>query len=155
MVGTRGSLKLPPHLRAVKAGEAIDTDEDASAASQVPLVAPTKPDAVCDNEELSKLWDQIVPQLDETGLVAPSDGPAIELALRHFLLARVAADQIEGDVTVVDHGHGGIKKHPAEAVFRAESEMFLRYAGQLGMTFVSRARTPAAKSDGDDDNPFA
>ncbi len=34
--------------------------------------------------------------------------------------------------------------NPAEAVFRAESEMFLRYAAQLGTTFVTRARTPGA-----------
>jgi P27 family predicted phage terminase small subunit len=113
--------------------------------------------SVAANSQLSALWDEIVPELDRTGLVAPSDGPAIELALRHYLLARQASEQVGGSVSVeTDENHGGVKKNPAEAVFRLESAMFLQYAGQLGMTFVSRARTPAGKGlDDGDANPFA
>lgn len=151
-MGARGSLKLPPHLRAVQAGE--DVDEELTAASVVPRVAPLKPEAVAANEELSKLWDVVVPQLDEAGLVAPSDGLSIELALRHYLLARAAHDEVDR-VTVADTNHGGIKKHPAESIFRSESEMFLRYATQLGMTFVARARTVVKGPEGGEDNPFA
>jgi P27 family predicted phage terminase small subunit len=151
-VGARGNLQLPAHLRSVPAGaEAVDE----TVADTAPRAAPDKPSAVADNHALSELWDQLVPELDKMGMLSPADGPAIELALRHFLLARVAAGQITEDVTVVDHGHGGVKKHPAEAVFRAESQMFLAYAAQLGLTFVARARTPAAKGREDGEgNPF-
>jgi P27 family predicted phage terminase small subunit len=155
-MGARGSLKLPPHLRAVKTGDEIDAET--TAASVTPRVAPNKPQVVADHKALSDLWDEIVPQLDEAGLVAPSDGPAIEMALRHLLLARAAHKQIidEGDlVTAADHNHGGVKKHPAEAVLRAESDLFLRYAQQLGMTFVARARTVLKGTEGGEDNPFA
>lgn len=148
-MGARGKLQLPTHLRPVGDDEVAGT-----VAETAPKAAPVKPDEVADNHALSELWDRIVPELDAAGMISPADGPTLELALRHFLLARVAAGQI-GDVTVVDHGHGGIKKHPAEAVFRAESDMFLRYAAQLGMTFMARARTPAAKGrDGGESNPF-
>lgn len=145
-MGARGKLKLASGL------SVVPTD---TAAADVPALAPNKPRAVVDNEALSELWDEIVPELDKVGLVSLSDGPSIELALRHFLVARQASDSIGGDVAIADHGHGGMKKNPAEAVFRAESEMFLKYAQQLGMTFVSRARTPAAKGADDDGNPFA
>ncbi|MDQ1738092.1 MAG: Phage terminase, small subunit [Pseudonocardiales bacterium] len=149
-MGARGALKLPVHLRAVTDTETADT-----AAEMVPKVAPTKPQTVTDNPALSLLWDQIVPELDRTGLIAPSDAPAVELALRHFLMARVAADEVGDTVTVIDRENDA-RKHPAEAVFRAESEMFLKYAAQLGMTFVARARTPAAKgADDGESNPFA
>lgn len=121
----------------------------------VPAVAPMKPDAVTANAALSELWDQVVPELDRAGLVTVSDAPSIELALRHFLMARQASDAVGSQVSVKDHHHDDEKKNPAEAVFRAESEMFLKYAQQLGMTFVSRARTPAAKGATDGgSNPF-
>lgn len=148
-MGARGSLKIPNHLRPVADGEMAGT-----AAETVPRVAPNKPAAVARDRELSELWDEIVPQLDETGLVAPSDAAAIELALRHFLMARKAAMSVDKIVTE-DKAHSGVKKSPAEAVFRAESMAFLEYAKQLGMTFVARARTPAAKGREDGDaNPF-
>lgn len=152
-MGARGPLKLPTHLRPVTDAEVAGT-----VAETAPRCAPVKPDAVAADETLSALWDQIVPQLDEAGLLAPSDGPTIELALRHVALARRAFYDVPADSVVLydDKLAGGAKKHPAEQVFRSESEMFLKYAQQLGMTFVARARTPAAKGREDGDpNPFA
>lgn len=149
-MGARGALKLPQHLQAVP-----DANAKATAADQVQPLAPNKPPAVAGSEALSELWDLIVPQLDAAGLVAVSDGPAIEMALRHFLVARRASDELAaGPMKVRDDKNGRDMKNPAEAVFRAESEMFLKYAQQLGMTFVSRARTPATKGEGDGPNPF-
>ena len=148
-MGARGSLKIASHLSAVPDAVA------GTAASDVPALAPNKPDAVAGNADLSRLWDQVVPELDKAGLISVSAGPSVEMALRHFLLARQASESVGSEVAVTDHGHGGVKKNPAEAVFRAESEMFLKYAQQLGMTFVSRARTPVAKGADDGGNPFA
>jgi P27 family predicted phage terminase small subunit len=153
VAGSRGPLKIVPDSGSVKSG-----DEEISAASIVPKVAPAKPDVVAANEELSLLWDQIVPELDRTGLVAPSDAPMIEVALRSFLLVRTAHEQIIADggrVTVADTNHGGVKKSPAETVFRSQADLFLRYAQQLGMTWMSRARTPMPGGEGGEANPFA
>lgn len=147
-MGARGKLKVVDPLHAVPDAVA------GSAAADVQALAPNKPEEVALDEALSRLWDEIVPQLDEAGLVSVADAASVELALRHFLVSRQAYRQIGGEVMVPDPAHGGVKKNPAEAVFRAESEMFLKYAQQLGMTFVSRARTPATKGAEDDDNPF-
>ena len=145
-MGARGPLKVVSHLSTA--------DTKGTAAAQVQPLAPRKPEDVANEPELSDAWDLIVPELDRAGLVSVADAAAVELCLMHFVTARQAFRQIGGDI-VVEAAQDGVKKNPAEAVLRAESEMFLRYAQQLGMTFVSRARTPAAKGADDGGNPFA
>ena len=145
-MGERGPLRLVKDAPALAVG---------TAAADVPNAAPAKPRAVAQDVGLSALWDEFVPPLVQSGLLAPSDGPALEMCLRHFQVARTAHASIGDTVEVADPAHGGTKKSPAEAVFRAESELFLRYAQQLGMTFVSRARTPGRHAGGPADNPFA
>lgn len=148
-MGARGPLKLAKHLQAVPAAT------EGTAAADVAALAPEKPEDVANDPALSDAWDLIVPGLDRAGLLSDADLPSLVLALMHYVIATQAYRQIGGDVMVADHHNAGVKKNPAEAVMRAESEMFLKYAQQLGMTFVSRARTPA-KGDADGgENPFA
>ena len=150
MAGARGPLRLVPHLAAVP--EAIA----GSAAADVPALAPCKPDAVASDEALSALWDEIVPGLDEAGLVSPADASAVEMCLRHFRAARAASDELAVSTsTVWDGKNQRPMKNPSEVVFRSESLAFLEYAKQLGMTFVARARTPGSATGGADANPFA
>ena len=150
-MGARGPLKLVSPVRPV-AGATAGT-----VAAEVPALSPLKPGAVAADEVLSELWDLMVPGLDAAGLVSPSDGPAVELCLRHFRAARAASDDLaRGEPTVWDAKNARPMKNPSEVVFRSESLAFLEYAKQLGMTFVSRARTPAATKGADDGgNPFA
>lgn len=148
-MGARGPLKTVSHLRPVAGAT------EGTAAAAVQPMSPAKPEDVEIDPELDQAWDQIVPELDRAGLVSVADSAAIELCLRHFVMARQAYRQVDGEIIVTDHNHGDVKKNPAETVFRAESEMFLKFAQQLGMTFVSRARTPMGKAgDGGESNPF-
>lgn len=153
-MGQRGPLKLPTHLRAVN-----DTKLAETAAEDVPREAPEKPKAVLDDPQLEELWDSIVPELDRAGLISKVDGMAIVQMLRHYVISGEAMRVVSDESVVVKDAAiaGGMKKHPAEQVLRSESEMFLRYAQQLGMTFVARARTPSVKAsdDGGEANPFA
>lgn len=145
-MGARGPLKL------VKEDPIEKADETAQ--DLVPAVAPSKPQAVEDDAILSDLWDELVPELDRAGLLTSADALSVEMALRHLALARLAYGSASSDGPVVpDHAHGGVKKNPAEAVFRLESTVFLRYAQQLGMTFAGRARIPAG-GNGGEPNPF-
>lgn len=150
-MGARGPLKLAGHLKAVP------TPAEGTAAADAPPQAPAKPKAVAEDDVLSELWDVIVPEVDRAGLLSPADGPAVEMCLRHFRAARSASDELAaGSATVWDAKNERSMKNPAEVVFRSESLAFLEYAKQLGMTFVSRARTPSAKGDVDGEaNPFA
>lgn len=149
-MGARGPLKLAGHLKAVPDATV------GTAAADAPATAPAKPQAVKDDQVLSGLWDEIVPEVDRAGLLSPADGPAVELCLRHFRAARSASDELAGGTaTVWDQKNERPMKNPAEVVFRSESLAFLEYAKQLGMTFVSRARTPSAREDADGEpNPF-
>lgn len=145
-MGTRGPLKLANPLSAVREG---------TAAADVQPLAPDKPPVVTDDPELSAAWDLIVPELDRAGLLSRADLPTVVLALSHYVVATRAYRQIGPEVAVADPNHGGEKKSPAEAVFRLESELFLKFAAQLGMSFVSRARTPGRDAADDANNPFA
>lgn len=149
-MGRSGPLKLVSGLRSVS-----DATEG-TAAAELSAARPLKPQSVCDDETLSAMWDEVVEPLDKAGLISAVDGPALELCLRHFQCARSASVELMGSTnTLRDKKNDRDMKNPSEVIFRSQSEMFLKYAQQLGMTFVSRARTPAAKKDDADDNPFA
>lgn len=150
-----GPLKVPAHLRVVSQAPSRLPE---TVAETTVRHAPEKTDEVKANDTLSRLWDEIVPQLDAAGLVSLVDGMAITQLLRHYVISGMAMDELllaDSVVLYDDKVAGGAKKHPAEQVMRSESEMFLRFATQLGMTFASRARIPSAKADVDaGDNPF-
>lgn len=152
-MGSRGPLKLPRRLNPVGASPA------GTLAERTPPQAPERPFGFPqDDVELCALWDELVPVLDEAGVLSRCDGPTIELALRHFLAARRASDAMfRGDVVIEDPGHGGgLKKNPAGAEFRSQSTLFLEFAKQMGMSFVSRARvTVNQEPGGGESNPFA
>lgn len=139
---------MTPHLAAVST--------EGTAAAQAPAQAPPKPRPVAEDRELSELWDALVDSLDAVGMVSPVDGFALEMAIRHFRAARRASDELaSGPVTLTDHRNKREMKAPAEVVFRSESDMFLKYAQQLAITFVSRARTATKSTPDDQANPFA
>src|SRR5690606_22727927 len=151
-MGERGKLKLPPHLRAVD-GDA--SDAPGTLAEAVKPVAPSKPEGLPD--AVSVAWDEIVPALDEVGVLARCDGPALELALRHYVTAVAASDDVIAEPRLYDDKNERPMKNPSSQVFRDHSTAFLEYAKQLGLTFVSRARAPRPDEGGADatNNPFA
>ena len=149
-MGERGRLKLPKHLAPVP------TNSEGTLADQVKPGAPDTPHGFPNDPELTALWVELVPELDKAGLLARTDGMTVELAIRHFLAAREASDELmETGAAVRDVAHGretgAMKKSPADAVFRSQSAMFLEYVKQLGMAFAARARIPGRLEDYGDD----
>lgn len=148
-MGARGPLKLPSHLQAVPAAS-----EPSTAADTVKPVMPEKPAAL--PERVSQMWDEVGSALDESGLIARCDGPVLELALRHYMVAAAASDDLSDEPRVWDEKNERWAKNPSSQVFRDHSTAFLDYAKQLGMTFVARARTPVKGDEsGGEVNPFA
>lgn len=148
--------KEPPLKLVHASGSTIRVDEG-SAALQVPAAEPEMPDAVRGDEELSALWNAVVPDLGRAGIIAAGDALTLEMALRHFRAARRASDDVRANGTTIQDEGGETRKNPADVVFRQQSALFLEYAKQLGMTFVARARTPSAPGgeEGSGGNPFA
>jgi len=153
-VGARGpvsELKLPPNLRLV-----TDKSPDVSSANaSISPTAPERPDGL--PESLHGLWDKLVSELDDAGLIAVVDGPTLELALRHYAAAVQASDELLGGTsTMHDDKNDRVMKNPASQVFRDHSTAFLEFAKQLGLSFTARARTTVAKeADDGSRNPFA
>lgn len=141
-------LKLPPALSAVR-GKRSET-----AHSKLSVTKPPKPEGL--PEDLSALWDSTVDALDEAGLITAVDGPTLELALRHYMAAAAASDDLlAGGSTLHDDKNERDMKNPASQVFRDHSTAYLEFAKQLGLSFVSRARVSMAKGDAEDGNPFS
>ena len=156
-MGARGPLKIPAHLQVVRPGTP-DGPPPApkSAADKVRLSAPTKPDGLPD--AVSIAWDSIVPTLDDAGMLSPIDGATLELALRHFVQARMASDELlaADSVVIRDEKNGRDAKHPASQIMRDHSAEFLKYATQLGLSFAARARITLPNDTPEDTgNPFA
>jgi P27 family predicted phage terminase small subunit len=148
---TISHLKLPPALSAVSPG----TVRPDTMNSKLSPTRPMKPDDL--PGALDVLWDSTVDALDEAGLLASVDGPTLELALRHYLAAREASnDLLVSGSTLHDDKNERDMKNPASQVFRDHSTAYLEFAKQLGLSFVARARVTTAKGDASDaGNPFA
>lgn len=150
-MGERGKLKLPRHL------SPIPNNGEPTLADQVKPGIPTTPPGFPNDKMMAELWVELVTTLDAAGLIANTDGMAVEMAIRHFLAAREASDELMAHGTVVnDYAHGteadpAVKKNPADQAFRSQSQMFLEYVKQLGMAYAARARIPGRMEDGGDD----
>lgn len=147
---TVSRLKLPPNLQAVRADQSsLETMN-----SKLSPTRPPKPEGL--PLAVSELWDSMVDDLDEAGLLTAVDGPTLELALRHYLSAARASDDLLRDgATMYDDKNERTMKNPASQVFRDHSSAFLEFAKQLGLSFVARARVVTAKGDASDEgNPF-
>ena len=147
---TVSQLKLPPNLRVVRGDQVAPETMN----SKLSPTRPSKPAGL--PADLDDLWESMVTDLDEAGLLTAVDGPTLELALRHYLSAARASDDLLRDgSTMHDDKNERDMKNPASQVFRDHSAAFLEFAKQLGLSFVARARVTTAKGDANDEgNPF-
>jgi P27 family predicted phage terminase small subunit len=152
-MGTRGPLKVPAHLAAVPDPSA----EPESVQDLSPHEAPAKPDSVRQDEELSQLWDEIVEPLNRTGFLSPGDGPVLETLCRHMIMLRRMYDDLELNGLMIPSPHDDyLVKNPLLQNFGMSSDRIMEIAKQLGMTWMTRARTPLQeKPSSGDGNPFA
>lgn len=153
MSGARGPLSASalkiggPNLKAVGPN---DPPPQETAATRVKPLRPKKPTGM--PKAASEMWDEIVDDLETAGMLARCDAAALELALRHYAAAVKAANALmRSPVTQRDKKNDRSMKNPASQVMRDHSMAFLEFAKQLGLTFVSRARTPVGDQEGSAD----
>lgn len=140
--------KIPSHLRAVQPGE-----KPGAKVPDLPLAGPPKPKKL--PKAVSKVWDSLVPTLSAGGYLSPADGPALELAIRHYLIAVKAGDELLHDNTELvkyDDKNKREMKHPSSQIMRDHSSEFLKYANSIGLVFGARekynqSREPQGKED--------
>lgn len=146
-MGARGSLKLLNETTA-------SPDVTGTAAALAKPRAPEKPKDLA--PEISDLWDAIIVPLNDAGMVSGMDFPTLVLALEHYNLARKAADDVrENGLTTYDAKNQRSARNPSVMVFNSATESFIKLSGQLGLSFVARARVATPEtSPSSASNPF-
>lgn len=105
-------------------------------------------------------WNHICRSLVADGLINPSQGAALAMALLHWAVARKAMLELLSapSMQVIDTKNADRPmKHPASQIARDHSTQFLAYAKQIGLTNEALARlmhalVPALPEDDDDDD---
>jgi P27 family predicted phage terminase small subunit len=117
----------------------VDEARVGSAVATVDAFAPPeylRPAAVA-------VWNEIVPELVEIGLVRSVDTTAVEAMCDAVATAREAREILDAEGYVL-RGHRGSVVHPAYRVWRDSWTLALRVAGEYGLTAVARLRVGAA-----------
>lgn len=112
------------------------------------------PPGIANNEVLRGVWSELVGMMPKEVLdnLDEMDGLFIEAMCRHYAIARKASNEVisADSVLVTDNPNHRMQKHPAEVIFRSQSQAFLAYMKEAGWT-------PKARNSGknkDTDNPF-
>ena len=148
-MGTRGQLKL------VDEAVTLDTLQGSVAAKLRGATDLDKPEGITSNKRMEEIWDWLVPKLIEAGLAHEMDSLTVELAVRHYVHAIDASDDLLKDSLLVE-GRDEFKRNPLETVFRNESMSFLQYAKQLGLSFGSRVRLQDVEAKrNEEENPYS
>jgi P27 family predicted phage terminase small subunit len=165
-MGTRGPVKTPPHLHALRSGQEPP-------APRLPPVAPGAGRKLNPPAWLSasgkRAFTRIVAELTDAwpDSVAPMDIPALALLAETYAVAQAAATSMRTDKgnepqpLEIDHAHGGQRrKSPAWQMFREATNAYLNAARDYGLTLAARLRleldvaatiTPPAEGDDEDD----
>jgi P27 family predicted phage terminase small subunit len=88
-------------------------------------------------------WHRVAEQLRTLGLLATTSRQTLAMCCHWFSLYREAARQVKQDGMVFKTETGQIKKNPAVGVMHMASNLYLRFAIELGMTPASRGSVQA------------
>lgn len=150
MAGERGPIGKLKLMTAESPSPAPDAK---SVAESIRAKRPEKPKHM--PLAASNMWDQIVDELEEAGLIAAFDAPTLDLALRHYALAVKASNSVmRSGVMTHDKKNNRTMKNPAAVVFAQHSTAFLEYSKLLGLNFSARARLKIDELGADNDSPF-
>jgi P27 family predicted phage terminase small subunit len=106
-------------------------------------VAAKFPPPVWLGDDAAAVWNEVVPELVEIGLVRSIDVTALEALCEAVAMARAAKAMID-DEGFVARGDRGSVVHPAYRVWRDSWSLAVKLAGEYGLTAVGRLRVGAA-----------
>lgn len=145
--GTRGPVGAPAEIHALAAG-GVGKKSPIShypAAEPVVLAAkldllnlPQPPDDM--PEEGCELWRDVLPWLVEVNVVQAIDLPAFCQMCRVYAQAETMRKVLDEQGSFSLGGGGHLTEHPAVKVLQTAQMMFLRHAGEFGMTTMARTR---------------
>lgn len=143
-MGQRGPIGTPPHIRAVRYGEAAPPP-------RTPPAAPAEgsgksrfqpPDWL--SPEAKKAFRRLVIDIDAAwpGTLARMDVMGLAAAAESYaVIVRSAKAMSESDLVEDDPAHKGrVRKTPAWELFAQASRLFTTWAREYGLTLSSRLR---------------
>lgn len=95
-------------------------------------------------ESAVAVWNEVVPELAELGLVRSIDASMIEALARAVARAREAEQALDDDGLFMPGSRGGMVAHPAAKIAADQWKLALRIAESYGMTAIGRLRVGAA-----------
>lgn len=93
--------------------------------------------------EALKMWNRIVPELSEMGIIYEVDRPAMEALCLSYQRLREAQEAIDEHGVVIDDPMKGLIKNPACTVATAENNTIARLSAEFGLTSASRGKVTA------------
>lgn len=91
-------------------------------------------------KDARQIWRYITPLLEEMGIITQIDQASLAMLCIHYALAYNAARKLEEQGAVLEDRDGSPRKNPWLQVLRDNSQQYLRYAGEFGLTPALRQR---------------
>ncbi|TYC51129.1 phage terminase small subunit P27 family [Weissella muntiaci] len=101
--------------------------------------------------EAKKLWEKLVPVLNETGYIIDADSSTVETLVINYAMLREAYESVKKN-KVVYEVEGRIYKNPAVAIIDSTTKIIKSVGSDLGLSPQSRATLiDMAKTDDEDE----
>ncbi len=94
-----------------------------------------------------ELWRRVAPELLKAGILTMWDKSSFETMCSSYHMMRIAEAELAKEGLTVKDDRGGVKKHPAAAIFKASSDTYSKHAELFGLTPVSRQRLDVKVKD--------
>lgn len=92
------------------------------------------------------MWERIVPELAEIGIIYEVDRAALEALCLSYQRLREAQLAIDDHGVVIEDPVRGLIKNPACTVATAENNTIARLSAEFGLTSASRGKVIAPKA---------
>lgn len=140
------TAKKPTHLKVLEGNPgkrpvAANSPKPNPVAPKCPTDAPA---------EVKKMWRKLAPALENLNLLTEVDGEGLAIALGHAALASKALKELmdpDAKISDDDSHNQRQRKHPAAQVFRDNSEAFLKWSQEFGLSPAARNKIDLPQTD--------
>ncbi|MDH2425772.1 phage terminase small subunit P27 family [Sphaerisporangium sp. TRM90804] len=101
------------------------------------------------------MWDEFVAELARLQLLAPTHGPALEMACEAYARWKDAKERLGFSGMTYTSDSGLVKTHPLVGIVERASAEFRAWCAEFGLTPAAETKLTSPAADGDKENPFA
>jgi P27 family predicted phage terminase small subunit len=98
--------------------------------------------------EARRLWEQLAPQLTDSGTLTEASAPAFEICCQAYADWRTFTAQVKAQGAIVKGPTGFPQQHPAVSLANKASETWRKHARQFGFATKAKAAPPQSSLAG-------